>query len=61
MRQLTRYVLFELVAVFLVTLTGITLLLILAGVAKEGLREGLGLDGAELLAQHVTSAIRSRR
>ena len=27
----------------------------------RGLREGLGLDGAELLAQHVTSAIRSRR
>ncbi len=42
MRQLTRYVLFELIAVFTITLTGITLLLILAGVAKEGLREGLG-------------------
>ncbi len=42
MRQLTRYVLFEMIAVFTVTLTGITLLLIFAGVAKEGLREGLG-------------------
>ena len=43
MRRITRYVLFELISVFLVTLTGITLMLILAGVATEGLREGLGV------------------
>ncbi len=42
MRKITRYVVWELLSVFLVTLTGITLILILAGVAKEGLREGLG-------------------
>ena len=44
MRRITRYVVTELLLVFLLTLTAITLLLILAGVAKEGLREGLGLD-----------------
>jgi lipopolysaccharide export system permease protein len=43
MRKVTRYVLFDLLAVFGVTLSAITLILILAGVAKEGLREGLGL------------------
>lgn len=42
MRRLTRYVLLEMMGVFGVSLTGITLLLILAGVAKEGMREGLG-------------------
>lgn len=42
MRKITRYVLFELLSVFLVTLTGITLLLILAGVAGQGVKEGLG-------------------
>ena len=42
MRQLTRYVLFEMIAVFTVTLTGITLLLILVGVAKEGAARGSG-------------------
>jgi lipopolysaccharide export system permease protein len=42
MRKITRYVLTELLVVFTVTLSGITLLLILAGVAMEGMREGLG-------------------
>ena len=42
MKLITRYVLFELISVFIVTLTGITLMLILAGVATEGMREGLG-------------------
>ena len=42
MRRLTRYVLFELVAVFTITLTGITMLLILVGVAQKALSEGLG-------------------
>lgn len=43
MRRVTRYVVIELLLVFMLTLTAITLVLILAGVAKEGLREGLGL------------------
>jgi len=43
MRRITRYVLFELIGVFAVTLSGITTFLILAGVASEGLREGLGI------------------
>ncbi len=43
MRRITRYVLFDLIAVFAVTLTGITCLMILAGVVSEGMREGLGL------------------
>ena len=42
MRRVTRYVLIELISVFSVTLTGITMLLILAGVANVGVREGLG-------------------
>ncbi len=42
MRKITRYVLLELLSVFLVTLVGITLLIILAGVAGQGVREGLG-------------------
>lgn len=42
MRKVTRYVLLELISVFSVTLTGITMLLMLAGVANVGVREGLG-------------------
>lgn len=43
MRRITWYVLSELLLVFTVTLTGITLMIILAGVATEGMRVGLGL------------------
>ena len=43
MRRITRYVLFDLIAVFLVTLAGITTLMILGGVVSEAMREGLGL------------------
>ena len=42
MRILTRYVLIELIKVFLVTLTSLTLLMILVGVSREAVREGLG-------------------
>ena len=42
MRKITRYVLTELLLVFVVTLAGITLLLIFAALLREGIREGLG-------------------
>jgi lipopolysaccharide export system permease protein len=42
MRLLTRYILFELIKVFFVTLLGMTLMLLLAGVAQEAVRQGLG-------------------
>ena len=43
MRQLTRYILTELLKVFLVALLGMTTVLLLAGVAQEAIRQGLGL------------------
>lgn len=43
MRQLTRYILAELLKVFLVALLGMTIVLLLAGVAQEAVRQGLGL------------------
>ena len=43
MRLLPRYVLFELLKVFSITLTSLTTLLMLVGVAKEALDQGLGL------------------
>lgn len=43
MRGLTRYVLFDLLKVFLITLAGMTLIMILAGVGQEAVRQGLGL------------------
>ncbi len=42
MRLLTRYILGELVKIFFVTLLGMTLLLLLVGVAQEAVRQGLG-------------------
>ena len=42
MRSLTRYVLIELLIVFLMTLTGMTLLMLLVGLATEAYRQGLG-------------------
>ncbi|MBJ44438.1 MAG: permease [Planctomycetaceae bacterium] len=53
MKRITRYVLLELLSVFLVTLTGITLLLILAGVASEGMREGLGFGPLMRMVPYV--------
>ena len=38
MRILTRYVLFELIKVFLVALTGMTLFMVLVGVVREAIR-----------------------
>ena len=42
MRRITRYVLSELLKVFLVGLRGMTVLLLLAVVAQEAVRQGLG-------------------
>ncbi len=53
MRRITRHVLFELLSVFALTLTGITLVLIFAGVAKEGLSEGLGLGPIMRMVPYV--------
>ena len=43
MRLLSRYILGELLKVFFVTLLGMTLVLLLAGIAQEAIRQGLGL------------------
>lgn len=43
MRLLARYIYGELLKVFLVTLVGMTLIILLAGVAQEAIRQGLGL------------------
>ena len=43
MRLLSRYILGELLKVFFVTLLGMTIVLLLAGVAQEAIRQGLGL------------------
>jgi lipopolysaccharide export system permease protein len=42
MTNLTRYVITELMKVFLITLTGMTLLMMVAGLAQEAIRQGLG-------------------
>ncbi len=43
MRLLSRYILAELLKVFLVTLLGMTMVILLAGIAQEAVRQGLGL------------------
>jgi lipopolysaccharide export system permease protein len=43
MRIITRYILFDLLRVFLLTLTGMTLLIFIALVGKEAVDKGLGL------------------
>jgi lipopolysaccharide export system permease protein len=50
---LTRYVLFELIKVFLVALAGVTLLLLLVGVVKQAYLEGLGLKQILLLMPFI--------
>lgn len=42
--MVSRYIIFELLKVFLISLTSMTLLMILVGVAHEALRQGLGAD-----------------
>jgi lipopolysaccharide export system permease protein len=53
MRILTRYVLAEMLKVFLVSLAGVTLLFLLGGVVKEGAQEGLGLKQIILIIPYV--------
>jgi lipopolysaccharide export system permease protein len=53
MRILTRYVLSELLKVFLVSLAGVTLLFLLAGIVKQAYLEGLGLKQVILLIPYA--------
>ncbi len=59
MRRITRYVLFELLIVFGVTLAGMTLLMMLVGVAQEAIRQGLGpVPILRLLPYVIPNALR---
>ena len=53
MRLLTRYVLFENIKVFIITLTAMTLFMILVSVTKEAYSQGLGLKQILLLLPYV--------
>ena len=53
MRILTRYVLAELLKVFLVALTGLTLFLLLIGLFREAYYQGLGLKQVLMLIPYV--------
>ncbi|MFO0913240.1 MAG: LptF/LptG family permease [Pirellulales bacterium] len=43
MKRLTRYVLFEMLAVFLITLLAMTVLMVLVGIVRQAVREGMGV------------------
>jgi len=53
MRILTRYVLVELIKVFLIALTGMTLFMVLVGVSREALSQGLGLKQVLMLIPYI--------
>jgi lipopolysaccharide export system permease protein len=53
LRLLTRYVLIEIIKVFSITLTAMTLFMILVSVAREGYAQGLGLKQILLLLPYV--------
>ena len=53
LRVLTRYVLSEIIKVFVVTLTAMTLFMILISVSKEAMSQGLGLKQVLLLIPYV--------
>ena len=53
MRTLTRYILFEIIKVFAITLTAMTLFMILVFVSKEAYRQGLGLKQILLLVPYA--------
>ena len=53
MRILTRYVLSELLKVFLVSLAGMTLFLLLVGLFREAYNQGLGLKQVLQLIPYV--------
>jgi lipopolysaccharide export system permease protein len=52
-RTLTHYILFEIVKVFAITLTAMTLFMILVSVSKEAYSQGLGLKQIVLLLPYV--------
>jgi lipopolysaccharide export system permease protein len=53
MRLLTRYVLSELIKVFLIALTGMTLFMVMVGVSREAYSQGLGLKQILLLIPYI--------
>src|SRR5215475_8022366 len=53
MRILTRYVLTELIEVFLVSVTGMTIFMLLIGLFREAYNQGLGLKQVVLLIPYV--------
>jgi lipopolysaccharide export system permease protein len=53
MRILTRYVLFDLLKVFLLTLTGLTLLIFIVLIGKEAVDKGIGLGPLLLMAPYL--------
>lgn len=53
MRMLTRYVLSELLKVFLVALTGLTVMLLIVGLVKQAKDQGLGPQQVVLLIPYV--------
>jgi lipopolysaccharide export system permease protein len=52
-QTLTRYILFEIIKVFAITLTAMTLFMILVSVSTEAYRQGLGLRQIVLLLPYV--------
>jgi lipopolysaccharide export system permease protein len=59
MRTLTRYLVWELLSTFLVTLGGMTLLMLLVGVAQEAIQEGLGVKPVlQLIPYLLPNALR---
>ncbi len=53
MGRITRYVVYELLVVFLISLVAMTSLMILVGVANEALRQGLGIQAIIELVPYV--------
>lgn len=59
MQRMTRYVLFELIKIFGLTLLGMTSLIVLVGLAHQAIREGLGpLALAQLIPFILPNALR---
>jgi lipopolysaccharide export system permease protein len=59
MTHITRYILSELLKVFLVTLTGMTVLMLIAGVAREAMQQGLGIEPMlKLIPYAIPNALR---
>ncbi len=59
MSKLTRYVVSELLKVFLVTLTGMTFLMLVVGLAQEAIRQGLGpMPVLRLIPYAIPNALR---